>query len=99
MSTPSQRTILAIGAHCGDVEVTCAAVLAKHKKQGDRIVLCHLTLGEGGNPRMSPQEYGQQKRREALAVAEVIGAEAGAQYAVAFDVDPFEKKRVVPILP
>lgn len=75
MSTASQKTILAIGAHCGDVEVTCAAVLAKHKKQGDRIVLCHLTLGEGGNPRMSPQEYGQQKRREALAAADVIGAE------------------------
>lgn len=75
MSESKQRTILAIGAHCGDMEVTCAAVLAKQKKLGDRIVFLHLTLGEGGNPTMSPKEYGAQKRREAEAAANVIGAE------------------------
>lgn len=71
----AQRTILAIGAHAGDMEVTSAAVLAKHKKLGDRVVLLHLTLGEGGNPKISAQAYGEQKRREALAAAKVIGAE------------------------
>lgn len=74
MNTSSQ-TFLAIGAHCGDMEVTCAAALAKHKKQGARIVFLHLTLGEGGNPAMPPEEYGKQKKREALAAANVIGAE------------------------
>jgi LmbE family N-acetylglucosaminyl deacetylase len=34
-----------------------------------------MTLGEGGNPRMSPSAYGVQKRREALAADSVIGAE------------------------
>ena len=63
MSDESRKTILAIGAHCGDVEVTCGAVLAKHNKLGDRIAILHLTLGEGGNPTMSPQTYGGQKRR------------------------------------
>ena len=76
MSDESRKTILAIGAHCGDVEVTCGAVLAKHNKLGDRIAILHLTLGEGGNPKMSPQEYGEQKRREAVAAAKIIGAEA-----------------------
>ena len=76
MSETNQRIILAIGAHCGDMEVCCAAVLAKQKKLGDKIVFLHLTLGEGGNPKMSPEEYGAQKRREAEAAAQVIGAKA-----------------------
>jgi len=75
MSEKNQRTFLAIGAHCGDMEVTCAAVLAKQQQLGDRIVFLHLTLGEGGNPKMSPEEYGAQKRREAAAAANAIGAE------------------------
>ena len=75
MTQESQKTILAIGAHCGDAEVTCGAVLAKHHKLGDRIAVLHLTLGEGGNPSMSPRAYGEQKRREAIAAAKLIGAE------------------------
>lgn len=70
-----KRTILAIGAHAGDMELTAGAVLIKHARQGDRVVLLHLTLGEGGNPERSPQAYGRQKREEAHAAAEVIGAE------------------------
>jgi LmbE family N-acetylglucosaminyl deacetylase len=76
MAKESKRTILAVGAHCGDIEVTCGAVLAKHSKVGDRIAILHLTLGEGGNPNMSPKAYGEQKRREAEAAAKVIVAEA-----------------------
>lgn len=72
----ADRTVLAIGAHAGDMEVTSAAVLAAHKKLGDRVVILHLTLGEGGNPKLSPEAYGAQKRREALAAAQSIGAEA-----------------------
>ncbi|MEN6534108.1 MAG: PIG-L family deacetylase [Bryobacteraceae bacterium] len=71
-----QRTILAIGAHCGDAEITTGALLAKHRKLGDRIAILHLTLGEGGNPRMTPAAYGEQKRNEALAAAKVLDAEA-----------------------
>jgi LmbE family N-acetylglucosaminyl deacetylase len=75
MTQNPPKTILAIGAHCGDVEITCGAVLAKHHKLGDRIAILHLTLGEGGNPNMLPQAYGEQKRREAIAAAKLIGAE------------------------
>ena len=54
-------TILAIGAHAGDVELTSGAVLLHQHLRGDRIVILHLTLGEGGNPKMSPADYGAQK--------------------------------------
>lgn len=70
------RTILAIGAHAGDMELTAGQVLIRQRKKGDRIVILHMTLGEGGNPRMSPARYGAQKRREALAADSVIGAES-----------------------
>ncbi len=71
-----RRTILAIGAHAGDMEIACGAVLAKQAKLGDRIVFLHMTLGEGGNPRMSAEEYGAQKRREAVEVDSLLGGEA-----------------------
>jgi N-acetylglucosamine malate deacetylase 1 len=70
-----QRTFLAVGAHAGDMELTAGAAMIKQRKQGDRIVFLHLTLGEGGNPQLSPAVYGDQKRREALEAAEIIGAE------------------------
>ena len=74
-SPPAPRTILAIGAHAGDMELTTGALLIKQHKAGDRIVILHMTLGEGGNPKMSPALYGAQKRREALAADSAIGAE------------------------
>jgi LmbE family N-acetylglucosaminyl deacetylase len=69
------RTILAIGAHAGDAELTTGAVLLAAHQRGDRVVLLHLTLGEGGNPKLTPAEYGAQKRREALLVGAALGAE------------------------
>lgn len=68
------RTILAIGAHAGDMELTAGAVLLKQHALGDHIVLLHLTLGEGGNPKLSPELYGAQKKREAQAAAAILGA-------------------------
>jgi N-acetylglucosamine malate deacetylase 1 len=56
-------------------ELTAGAVLIRQRRLGDRVVVLHLTLGEGGNPRLSPSAYGAQKRAEALAVAEILGAE------------------------
>jgi len=69
------RTILAIGAHAGDAELTTGLLLAHQRRLGDRTVILHLTLGEGGNPKLSPETYGEQKRREAQAVAAALGAE------------------------
>lgn len=72
---PARRTILAIGAHAGDAELTSGLVLVKQHERGDRVVILHMTLGEGGNPALSPAAYGAQKRREAEAVAAALGAE------------------------
>jgi LmbE family N-acetylglucosaminyl deacetylase len=72
---PKPRTILAIGGHAGDMELTAGPMLVSQRKKGDRIVLLHLTLGEKGNRKLSAEEYGRQKRSEAEAVAGAIGAE------------------------
>ncbi len=69
------RTLLAVGAHAGDMEVSAGALLAAQSKAGDRVVLLHLTVGEGGNPRLTTSEYGKQKRREAEAAARALRAE------------------------
>lgn len=69
------RTILAVGAHAGDMELTAGAVLLKQRQLGDRVVLLHLSLGERGNPRLAAAAYGTQKRREAEEAAKVLGAE------------------------
>jgi LmbE family N-acetylglucosaminyl deacetylase len=57
------------------MELTTGPLLIKQRKAGDRVVILHMTLGEGGNAKMTPAAYGAQKRREALAVDSVIGAE------------------------
>jgi hypothetical protein len=78
LGTPAasaDRTVLAIGAHAGDAEITTGALLARHKRLGDRVALLHFTLGEGGNPKMRSAAYGEQKKREALVAVKVFGAE------------------------
>jgi len=74
-SPAAPRTILAIGAHAGDMELTTGMLLLKQHQLGDRVVFLHLTLGEGGNPKLAPDAYGAQKRREAMAAATLLGAE------------------------
>lgn len=67
--------ILAIGAHCGDVEISCGGVLVKHALAGDKVTILHLTLGEKGHPHLSPYEYAKQKKEEALKAGQILGAE------------------------
>lgn len=71
----SPATILAIGAHAGDMEVSAGAALARASRQGAKVVLLHLSLGENGHPRRTAADYGKQKRDEALAAAKVLKAE------------------------
>jgi LmbE family N-acetylglucosaminyl deacetylase len=75
VASAAERSLLAIGAHAGDVENSSGAILARHKRLGDRVVILHMTLGEGGNPRLDPAAYAEQKKREALAAAKALGAE------------------------
>ncbi|HOM71921.1 MAG TPA: PIG-L family deacetylase [Armatimonadota bacterium] len=68
-------SILSIGAHAGDAEIATGLALAHHVNLGRKVAICHLTLGEKGHPKLSPEDYAKQKRDEAMAAADVIGAE------------------------
>ncbi|MBY0010489.1 PIG-L deacetylase family protein [Paenibacillus typhae] len=70
-------TVLAIGAHVGDVELASGGVLASHSLKGDRIVTLALTPGERGVPAgQDMKEYRQQKVKEAESFADMLGGEA-----------------------
>ena len=64
--------IVAVGAHAADMEFTAGATLLKHARSGWEAHIIHLTLGEKGNFRLSPDEYGAQKRREAEEAAKIL---------------------------
>ena len=68
------KTILAIGAHSGDMALTAGPLLAAEQGRGTRVVILDLTLGERGHPTLTPAQYGAQKKREATAVAQALGA-------------------------
>ena len=45
-----EQRILAIGAHAGDMEISCGAVLIKEAHLGAEVHLLHLTRGGRGHP-------------------------------------------------
>ena len=70
-------TIMAIGGHIGDMELTCGGYLATASLRGDSIVTVALTAGEKGNPPgQSVAEYRKQKVREAEGFAQMLGGKA-----------------------
>lgn len=66
--------LMVVGAHAGDAEVTCGGLVAKLTRAGHEVVIVHMTLGERGHPKLSEEEYGIQKRREAEEAARILGA-------------------------
>ncbi len=72
-----RKTIMAIGGHVGDAELTCGGVLATLSLQGYRIVTVALTGGERGNPPgLSVADYRKQKEQEAQRFAQMLQGEA-----------------------
>ena len=69
------KTVMAVGGHIGDMDLTAGPTLAKAVLEGDRAVIVALTYGERGHPRMTPDEYRVQKVDEGQAFADAIGAE------------------------
>lgn len=52
------KTIMAVGAHIGDAQLTCGMLLAKYAMAGDKIITVDLTAGERGTPKgMTPEEF------------------------------------------
>ncbi|WP_125154163.1 PIG-L deacetylase family protein [Clostridium rectalis] len=68
--------VMAIGAHAGDMELTCGAVLTKYAMNGHKVTLVHMTSGEKGHPILSGDVYKKQKDKEANEFAGKIGAQA-----------------------
>ena len=70
-------TILAIGGHVGDMELTAGGILATHAIRGDNIVTLALTAGEKGAPEnIDLADYRRQKVTEAETFAKMLGGEA-----------------------
>ncbi len=69
------RTVLAVGAHIGDMDLTAGPTLAKLVLDGADATIVALTPGERGHPRLSPSEYKKQKIAEGEAFATAIGAD------------------------
>lgn len=70
-------TILAIGGHVGDMELTAGGALATHSLRGDHIVTLALTAGEKGAPAgRDIADYRKQKVQEAETFAKMLGGRA-----------------------
>lgn len=70
-------TILAVGGHIGDMELTAGMALAKHALEGAHIVTLALTAGEKGAPAgRDIADYRKQKVQEAQAFAGMLKGEA-----------------------
>ena len=71
------KTILAIGAHIGDAELTSGGIMAANAVDGGKNFTLALTAGERGNPKgMTPAEYREQKIKEAEEFAKLMNGKA-----------------------
>lgn len=71
------KTILAIGGHIGDMELTAGGLMATNALDGGKNITLALTAGERGNPaHLSIAEYRKQKINEAKRFMEMMNGEA-----------------------
>lgn len=70
-----KQHIMVISAHCGDAEAMAGGIVAKYTAHGHEASIVHVTPGEKGNRKKSPEEFAKQKREEALAAGDVLGAD------------------------
>ena len=71
------KTIMAVGAHTGDAQLTCGMLLAKHAMAGDKIITVDLTAGERGTPAgLTPEQFRPQNVAAAAEFAKGLGGES-----------------------
>lgn len=68
--------LLAFVAHPDDASLHCGGTLAKHAARGDDVTIVHLTRGEYGGTRDSPDRIAERRVREAGRAADTLGANA-----------------------
>jgi len=66
---------MVVGAHAADAEIMGGATVLKHVDAGWRAVIVHMTPGEKGHRRLSPEEYARIKVEEANNAARILGAD------------------------
>ena len=72
-----RKTIVAVGAHTGDAQLTCGLLLARYAQQGDRIVTVDLTAGERGAPQgVSAAVFRRRNEDGAAEFARMLGGES-----------------------
>ena len=67
--------VLAIGCHPDDIEVSCAGTLAKYKKQGHNVIVCHVANGNMGHAIIQPDELREMRIEEAKKAGSLAGIE------------------------
>ena len=76
------KTIMAVGAHTGDAQLTSSLLLARYAQAGDRIITVDLTAGERGTPAgLTPEQFRPQNVAAAGEFAAMLGGES-----VVFDI-------------
>ena len=54
----SKHTVMAVGAHTGDAQLTCGMLLCRHALLGDDVIIVDLTAGERGSPPgLTPERF------------------------------------------
>lgn len=71
------KTILAIGGHIGDMELTAGGLMATNALRGGKNITLALTAGERGNPaHLTPAEYRIQKVNEAKTFMDMMNGKS-----------------------
>ena len=71
------NTIMAVGAHTGDAQLTCGLLLSRQAAKGDRIITLDLTAGERGCPaHLSLAEFRQMNVESAALFAHHLGGKS-----------------------
>lgn len=85
MEKQTIKSILAVGAHIGDMELTCGGMLAECCLHGGHVATLALTGGEKGNPfGVSVSDYREQKIKEAKAFVDTLQTAAPASSATSY---------------
>lgn len=74
--------ILAVGCHPDDLEIGCYGTLAKYRKLGHDVAVCHVANGNLGHVEIKPDELRLIRYNEADEAARIIGA---AHYSIDID--------------
>ena len=71
------NTIMAVGAHTGDAQLTMGMLLSRQAARGDRIITLDLTAGERGCPKgMDMDEFRQMNVESAAEFAKMLGGKS-----------------------